>query len=93
MQPINEEKVEAPEVVIDQDKLNNFYTGIIARAAQSDKREDLEAYIKKHKVGFRTIVDGNSSYFTITDKNNKILGQKNTRLFIKVPGEEKQGSE
>lgn len=86
IKPIEEH---VPEFMIDKDRLNNFYTGVIARLSGYKKYMNpevlpamCESFIAKHKVTTKNIFDGRNNYFTIVDKKNRVLGQMNMKFFI-----------
>lgn len=80
-------KEDAPEPVLDKKKIDNYFTMVLQRRFKTGDKATLEKAVQAKGIRMRIIStlgpNGYDNYITVSDKQNKILGQISAKLFIK----------
>lgn len=78
---------EEKEPVLDKKMIDNYFTMVLQKRFKTADKASLEKAVESKGIRMRIIStlgpNGYDNYLTVSDKQNKILGQIPAKLFIK----------
>lgn len=82
-----EKQKEEKEPVLDKKKIDNYFTMVLQKRFKTGDKVALEKAVEAKGIRMRIIstlgLNGYDNYITVSDKQNKVLGQIPAKLFIK----------
>lgn len=74
---------EPEPAVLDQKRVNDWYTIVLRKIVGTDDSDHLKAYAEDKKIRIKALEGRSGQMLTIYDRKNRILGQLPIKYFIK----------